>query len=136
MIPFEFIIDGPPISAQTRNRQNLQIWKNKVNQAATLRWPSGEPPCDLDNLKITITYFYETTTPDTDNIIKPIQDALEGIVYTNDSQISHSQSKKKPIGRSFKIKGLSPVLAQGFVRAVEFLHIKIELDSSQEDLNT
>jgi len=134
MNPFEFVVEGPPISLQTRNRGNLQAWKAKVLNSARLKWPNTDSPLTEENLKLTVTYYYEDVYPDVDNIIKPIQDALVGLVYNNDSQISDTRSKRRNINASFRVKGMSPVLAQGFVLNKEFLHVKIEHDSNQEVL--
>lgn len=36
----------------------------------------------------------QATKPDKDNLDKPVQDAMEGLVYTNDSRIYHSTVEK------------------------------------------
>jgi len=131
VIPFEFIVNGPPISAQAHNRRHYQGWIQQIRRTAEIYWPNGEPPSPQQHLKITVTYYFEDTSPDVDNIIKPFQDALVGLVYANDNQISDTRCKKRDINGEFKIKGLSPVLAEGFVRGNEFLHVKIEIDTNQ-----
>lgn len=125
MIPFEFIVDGPPVSQQTRNRARLQEWKTIVKSAAQLYWSRAESPSD-QRLKLSITYFYDSTSPDVDNIIKPIQDSLIGLVYIDDEQIVDTACSKRDINGSFKVRGLSPVLAKGFSQENEFLFIKVE----------
>jgi len=134
MIPFEFVVEGPPISLQTKNRGNLQAWKDRVLDSARLKWPNTDSPLTEENLKLTVTYYYEDACPDVDNIIKPIQDALVNLVYNNDSQISDTRSKKRNINKPFRVKGMSQVLAQGFVLDKEFLHVKVEHDLNQEVL--
>lgn len=57
------------------------------------------------------TIIYKTTKPDLDsNLTKPVIDALEGLVYKNDSQI-------------FQINGLSKMYG---VRPRILLHIRVE----------
>lgn len=124
MIPFEFIVEGPPVSLQTRNRTRLQEWKARVRSAAELYWPAGDSPSNKQ-LKISITYYYENTSPDVDNIIKPIQDALIGLVYNDDDQILDTSCGKRDINRSFKIRWASPVLVKGFVEGKEFLFVSV-----------
>jgi crossover junction endodeoxyribonuclease RusA len=133
MIPFEFIVDGPPVSQQTRNRTRLQEWKVTVKSAAQLYWPQADTPTD-QRIKLSITYYYDSTSPDVDNIIKPIQDALIGLVYIDDEQIVDTSCSKRDINGSFKIRGLSPVLAKGFCEENEFLFIKVEEAANLEEV--
>ena len=133
MFPFEFVITGPPISLQTKNRKRLQDWKIEVRQAAELSWNSENKPCK-DRLTISITYFYDTESPDVDNIIKPIQDALIGLIYEDDSQIVSAKCTKKDINNSYRIRRISPVLAMAFIKGDDFLHIKISLPHNEEVL--
>ncbi len=85
-LPFEFTIAGPPVSHQAKNRSNLQAWKNDVRSAAQQSMPATLQPV-VGRIRITITYYYEGDTPDVDNIIKPIQDALNGLVFAGDCQV-------------------------------------------------
>jgi Holliday junction resolvase RusA-like endonuclease len=124
MLPFEFTIQGPPVSHQTRNRQRLQQWKIDVAAAARAVLPGGSVPVP-DPVEITITYYYEGDSPDVDNIIKPIQDALNGVVFVDDAQVAETKSRKRPLNGSYQIKGASGVLLQGFASGVGFLHVRV-----------
>ncbi|PKA22640.1 RusA family crossover junction endodeoxyribonuclease [Leptospira levettii] len=124
MLPFEFIIEGTPVSQQTRNRQRLQAWKTEVGNAARRQIPSNFLIISTE-IEVTITYYHDGATPDVDNIIKPIQDALIGIIYDDDKQVVETKSRKKSINNSYKIKGVSAVLLSGFASGNDFLHIKI-----------
>jgi crossover junction endodeoxyribonuclease RusA len=125
MLPFEFTIQGPPVSNQTRNRARLLLWKQDVRAAAQARIPAGTSPV-RDPVQVTITYYYEGDSPDVDNIIKPIQDALNGLVFTDDAQVAETKSRKRLLNGSYEIKGASGVLLQGFSAGVGFLHIRVE----------
>jgi crossover junction endodeoxyribonuclease RusA len=125
MLPFEFTIQGPPVSHQTKNKARLQQWKQDVRAAALARVAVGSAPVS-DPVQITITYYYEGDSPDVDNIIKPIQDGLNGVVFVDDAQVAETKSRKRPLNGSYQIKGASSVLLQGFAAAVGFLHIRIE----------
>ncbi len=124
-IPFEFIVNGPPISLQTKRRSRLQAWKATVRQEAERYWTIGSPPT-AELVTIAITYYFEGASLDVDNMIKPIQDALNGLVYADDKQVSDAVGRKRDLDGSFRIKGMSPVLAEGFCRGNEFLHIRVE----------
>jgi crossover junction endodeoxyribonuclease RusA len=125
MLPFEFTIPGPPVSSQTRNRARLQQWKQDVCHAAQARIQAGTAPV-ADIVRITITYYYEGDTPDVDNIIKPIQDALNGVVFVDDNQVHETKARKRALDGSYQIKGASGVLLEGFAAGQDFLHIRVE----------
>jgi Holliday junction resolvase RusA-like endonuclease len=133
MIPFDFVVQGPPVSQQTKNRQRLQAWKQRVRQAALAYWPAGDPP-SADQLTIVVTNFYENAAPDVDNIVKPIQDALIGVVYNDDDQLTDSITKKRNITGSFKVKGLSRAMADGFMMNADFVHVKVVLSGNFEEI--
>jgi len=134
MLPFEFTIKGPPVSAQTRNRRRLQNWKAEVASAAQ-RQLSANSSIVTDHVSVTITYYYDGDAPDVDNIIKPIQDALNGIIYTDDKQVVETKSRKRLINGSYKIRGISAVLLTAFADGNDFLHIKVCLAEETEVLD-
>lgn len=135
MLPFEFIVDGPPISYQTRRAERLRAWKQAVRNAAAYRWPQAVAPLKV-RLKMTVCYYHDGVMVriDNDNMVKPIQDALNGLIYEDDRQITDIQVRKTDINGSFRIRGMSPVLAEGFVKGKEFLHIVIERAPNHEEL--
>jgi Holliday junction resolvase RusA-like endonuclease len=125
MFGFEFTVTGIPLSLQCRNKESLNRWKTEVYNAALLKWTPGLPPFKGD-LTIKITYYFDNDSPDVDNIIKPIQDALKGLVYGDDHQIVKTQCEKKDINGSYKIRRAPPIIIAGFLNGDDFLHIKIE----------
>lgn len=104
MFPFEFIVDGPPVSHQTRRPTRLLAWKQTVRAAAARRWPAGTAPVKIQ-LKIAVTYYHDgvAVRMDNDNMVKPIQDALNGLVYEDDHQITDTQVRKTDINGSFRV---------------------------------
>lgn len=91
MLPFEFTIKGPPVSAQTRNKRRLQTWKADVKSAAQRQLSASSSVVD-DHVTVSITYYYDGESPDVDNIIKPIQDALIDVIYNDDNQVVETKS--------------------------------------------
>jgi Holliday junction resolvase RusA-like endonuclease len=87
-------------------------------------WPTAELPV-TEPVMLTITYFYEETAMDVDNIPKPISDALKGLVYVDDSQVNDVLCRRRDLSAGLRIIDPSPVLAAGFDRGVEFLHIAV-----------
>lgn len=127
MLPFELIVAGPPVSHQTRHRARLQAWIATVRREALRRWPPDQPPV-AGRLKITVVYYHDAIRVrlDNDNMLKPIQDALQGVVYANDAQITDTSVRKTNLDHPMTVRGMSRVLAEGFCRGDEFLYVKVE----------
>src|SRR5438045_3760693 len=82
---FEVCVHGRAVSAQSRNRSQLSAWKRRVSDAAATVWAG----CVLigGDLEMRVFHYVETLLGDLDNLNKPIQDALQGVVFMNDSQV-------------------------------------------------
>jgi Holliday junction resolvase RusA-like endonuclease len=139
MLPFEFVVIGKPISHQTKDRKRVQAWKELVRSVAENYWQGNAPLGDF--LQVIITHYYEAVAgdesgvPDSDNIVKPIRDALNGIIYVDDYQITDFTSRRRNLNGSFRVRGISPALAEGFSKGEEFIHIRVELAPDHGDLN-
>lgn len=135
MLPFEFVVEGPPVSHQTRRADRLRAWKQLVRDAAARQWPVGEPPVSIA-VKITVVYYHDgiAVRMDNDNMVKPIQDALNGLIYVDDRLITDTQLRKTDLNASFKVKGMSRALADGFCSGKEFLYVRIEEAPDHQEL--
>lgn len=83
---------------------------------------------------LTITYFYEESGMDVDNIPKPIADALKGLVYVDDAQINDVLCRRRDLSAGLRIVDPSPILAAGFDLGAEFLHIRVDPAPDQETI--
>jgi hypothetical protein len=69
---------------------------------------------------LAITYFYDSVSIDVDNIPKPILDALKGLVYLEDDQVTDILCRKRNLNRDLRVENPSSVLADGLSRATNF----------------
>ncbi len=131
-LPFEFTIPGPPVSHQSHNKANLRAWRQRVREAAAMRW--GDRPPVTAGLRIAVAYYHEgsATRIDEDNMLKPIQDALIGLVYDGDTRITDSAARKTPIDAPISPRRASRVLLEAFAVGDEFLHVIIDRAPSHE----
>ncbi|MEH2310474.1 MAG: RusA family crossover junction endodeoxyribonuclease [Nostoc sp.] len=137
MIRFEFIVDGPPVSQQARKRgkgNRLQDWKKTVRQEAEKYW-SSEQKTATGLVMLQITYFYDSVQIDIDNIVKPIQDAIIGLAYVDDEQVSDLLVRKRNLSGNFRIEDMTSTLAEGLARGNEFLHIVV-IDAPNQEVLT
>ncbi len=128
---FEFIVDGPPVSQQARRREKLRAWKGTVRKEAEKYWASEQQPA-TGLIMLKVTYFYDSVAMDVDNIVKPIQDAIIGLAYLDDNQVTDVIVRKKDISGNFRVENITPILAEGFARGNEFLHILVTDAPDQE----
>jgi crossover junction endodeoxyribonuclease RusA len=124
LLPFEFIIDGPPVSQQTRRRSRLRAWVEQVRQEAQRSWPEGELPA-TGPVMVRLTYLYRGAAVDLDNLAKPILDALKDLAYLDDEQVTDIHIRRRNAD-SVRVDNPSPVLQTGLALSGEFLHIVVE----------
>ena len=76
----DFVVQGTPRSQQAKNKKG---WIERVQRAVPSTADLLEGP-----LRVRIDFFFRGSTDlDTDNIIKPIQDALKEILYDDDETV-------------------------------------------------
>lgn len=124
--PFEFKVEGPPVSQQTHDRAGLQAWKDIVRAEAMRLWLERSPV--TNRLMITVVYYHEgeETNIDNDNMLKPIQDALNGIIYVDDKQIIDTRVRRTSLDGKVTARYMPQVVADGFVRGVPFVYVRVE----------
>lgn len=132
-LPWDFVVFGVPVSVQSKNGRSKNRWKTKVSVAAQAAWPKDTPPLG-DKLQIHFTYFHDAAPLDVDNMLKLIQDALCGIVYHDDDQITDVHGHIRDINGAYKIRGITTALAAGFSAGGPFVHVRVELPSDDEEL--
>lgn len=124
----EFVVVGPPISNQqstAQGRANLAAWKATIAGAATLAWPNA--PLAIE-LKAVIINFFAGNEPsvDTDNMSKPILDAMQGIAYVDDRQVVQAEFTHARLGGAYQIGGVRPVIVNALQTQAQFVFVRIE----------
>ncbi len=139
MQPFEFLIKSRPVSQQTRNRKTrsrskrLREWREFVKQEATKYWSSTHVPAD-GPVCITLVYLYDEVVLDVDNVMKPIQDALKGLAFPDDSLVTDAIIRRRQLRGSFDLSRVPPVLIEGFASGGEFTYVHVSDAPPQEQL--
>ena len=130
-LPFEFAIEGPPVSQQARRRELVRQWSRSVRNAALRRWDADASPV-AEVIMLTIIYFYNDVPMDVDNIPKPILDALKGLVYRDDSQITDLFCRKRELTDRLQVESESQILNNYVRRGAHFIYVSVESASNQE----
>jgi hypothetical protein len=131
-LPWDFVVLGVPKSVQAR-ASSIQRWKEQVRAAARASWPTGVAPLD-HKVQIHVTYYHDSAPLDVDNMLKPIQDALAGLVYVDDNQLTDTHGHLRDLNGQYRVRGLTSAQARGFTSGDPFVHIRIELPSPPGEL--
>ena len=84
----------------------------------------AEPPF-VGEVMVVITYYFKGGALDVDNMPKPILDALNGLVYADDRQITDLVCRKRDRNRDLQFENPSSVLVDTLGRSEQFLHITV-----------
>ncbi|HEX3067808.1 MAG TPA: RusA family crossover junction endodeoxyribonuclease [Thermoanaerobaculia bacterium] len=130
MARLEFIVFGTPVTSQGAARR---FWQERVRQAGE-EAAHGLPPSALDTFVLRVAYFHVSgAAGDLDNIVKPIQDALKGIAYADDSQVVDLVASMRRKGSTdLGPLTLTALLASGFSGGSDFVHVVVDHSSRIE----
>jgi len=125
MPSFEFVRLGIPCTVQIRNKSRLDNYRRDLRRIALGLWDGNIAPIALP-VSVVISYYYTSDILDVDNIIKPILDALNGLVYQDDLQVVQVVSQKRPVLTGPLPLAVTPVLSAGLRSRADFLHVLVE----------
>ncbi len=123
---FEFLIPRRPVSLQAKL---LQAWKAYVRAEASRAWNAN--PATAEAFRLTLVYLCNSSPVDIDNIIKPIQDALETIVYPVDELITDVDSHRRVFTEPFDLTTLPALLIQGIAQQQECVYVRVQAGAVQ-----
>jgi hypothetical protein len=89
-------------------------------------------------VRLRVTYYCDTIVGDVDNLVKAHPgcvaryDALQGIAYRDDRQVSEVTGRRWKIDGLFRIRYTSPALAMAFSDGRPFVHIEVWANPRQE----
>lgn len=132
-LPWDMVVLGVPASVQTKSRSRRARWKADVVTAAQAAWPVGDPPL-THRLQVKITFFHLDAPLDVDNMLKPIQDALIGIVYDDDKQVIDVHGSVRDVKAPYRVFGMTEALARGFGASSPFVHIRVDEAPDEQEL--
>lgn len=120
---FDFVVRGTPRTPQTKNSKSRKDWKERVRTAAASAWPANALPLEGE-LSARIVYFFsETTDLDVDNVIKPILDSLEGLVFEEDDHIFEVTARKTQKVAGLTIREAPLCLIDALISMPEFVRV-------------
>lgn len=132
----EFVVLGTPSTAQTGRlrAKRRAAWKERVAAAAREGW--RRPPLELGaEASVVIVYFHiDRVAADVDSIIKPILDALTGIVYMDDKQVAQVTARRTLLGDFRVVASQKAEVVGGLATGNDFVWIAVREGPSHEAL--
>jgi crossover junction endodeoxyribonuclease RusA len=128
---FELLLPKRPVSHQTKDKANKKAWKDYIYGRALSAWKQF--PISEGALKFTVVYLCEDDPCDINNIIKPIQDALNSLVYADDSLVWDIAGHMRLLSEPIDIIGLPTRLANAVIQGSECVYVRVTETSA---LNT
>ena len=119
------------MSRQARRRSRYHDWVSEVRRAAEEFWTASDPATTAP-IAVSITYFFEGSSLDVDNMPKAILDALKGLVYVDDSQITDLVCRKRDLTTELRITNPSARLTEALGEGSEFLFVVVRPSSETE----
>jgi hypothetical protein len=86
----------------------------------------GNPPIDDGKVNVTIVFLCDNRAPiDVDNVVKPIQDAMNDIVYTDDVLVTDTDSHRRYLQETVDLTGCSRMLIEMLVANEEAVYVRV-----------
>lgn len=120
-LPFEFTAEGVALS---QNAKGKSRWQDHVRHSAAQRWQGQSPVGEA--VMVTLTCNYSNRQFDLDNILKPILDALNGLIYDDDGQITDLHCHKRALSAELELRNASSVLGEAHARSTPFVHVIVD----------
>ena len=86
-------------------------------------------------MALKLLYLYDEPALDADNILKPIQDALIGVLLQDDSIITDVEIRRRWLRTTFVVNAESPVLDAGLALGREFVYVALTDAPAQDVLS-
>ena len=130
--PFEFLVEGTPVSLQARGTAAKEEWKRRIKEASGHALPEGHFTTDK-RIAITLYYFPdEEMQGDLDNIVKPILDALERHIYRNDSQVDRIVVQRFEPDSVFEFRSPSNTLSEALDKIGPILYVRLSTNPFED----
>jgi crossover junction endodeoxyribonuclease RusA len=123
----EFVVRGVPVSAQSKAKELKAAYRRKVIEAARDSMGILEP---FDTaVRLMLAIFSEGgILPDVDNVLKLVQDALQGVVYVNDRWVDDHSTYRRSLDEPLTVVGTSELLVRTLTQGTSFIYVCVTTD--------
>ena len=127
-------MQGPPISVNVRghNKARYSKWVKTVRAAAASHLPKGHMPISQETEAV-LRNYYTAVPPDVDNTVKPILDALKGVVYEDENQVRKLTSERFKLRTGADVDKPSASLADALDKWDEIIQVVISWNNEDDE---
>lgn len=120
----DFLLPRRPLSQQAKHPSTRRNWRDYVYGRALHAWHGA--PLQSCPLKFTMVYLsLEVYAGDINNFVKPVQDALCGLVYADDAMIRDVSAHMRMLRDIHSAGKLPAKLADAVIRGDECVYVAI-----------
>ena len=129
MLPMQYFVEGIPPSQGSPDSKIGGAWQQTLKKAATAEIGSS-PPAN-GPFVVAIAYFHRRlprgrAMPDVDNIIKPVLDSLQGLVYRNDRRVSDVLCRRRNLDADEQIQNAPGPLIGKLASADHVVYVVVD----------
>jgi crossover junction endodeoxyribonuclease RusA len=128
-VTIEFIVLGTPLS-QGASPKRKDLWKARVASEASGAANFGY----VGPLRVTLAYFCAALGVDIDNIVKPMLDAMKGVLYQDDRQIVQVESVAIEMAEAARIGNTTAAIVKGLAAGTDFVLVRVGPAKLTEEL--
>ena len=85
----------------------------------------ARPPIE-SSVGVVLVHFFKEGGLDVDNMIKPILDALTGIIFEDDRQVMQVLARKTELVTGLQIANALPDVVAALGRDADFVYVRVE----------
>ncbi|MFL6844283.1 MAG: RusA family crossover junction endodeoxyribonuclease [Allosphingosinicella sp.] len=133
LYPLELVLQGTPVSLQSRNAARREAWKVRVTEATRDRQRETYELGFLDDRAVAVTIYYFPSAPmdgDLDNIVKLMLDGMKGFAYLDDRAVERVTIQKFEPGTGWEFETLTDQLALALDTQGPVVYIRVDDDLS------
>lgn len=123
LLPVEFFVRGLPKSAQAKNQVP---WRQRVRAAARDTLPPENVPTRIEVALHVVCVHAGERPMDVDNMVKPIADGLNGVVYEDDGQLTDLYAAMRRMEGMTRFEDPSAVLVSALESGTDFVLVRID----------
>lgn len=133
LYPLEVVLQGTPVTLQSKNPPRREAWKNRVSEATRDR---QQETCELgilDERPLAVKIYYFPSAPmvgDVDNIVKLILDGMKGFAYLSDHTVERVTVQKFEPDAGWEFLTITDQLALALDTEAPVVYIRVDDDLS------
>ncbi|EGG4958979.1 RusA family crossover junction endodeoxyribonuclease [Salmonella enterica] len=121
----EFVMSRMPVSHQCKNKANKKEWMEYVSSEGVTAWNGQEIITDK-KLKFLMIYLADFSMPgDINNFVKPVQDALNEKIYSDDVLIKDVSAHMRFLDEPNDPAGLPDILGKAIIDGNPCVYVAI-----------